>query len=159
MSTYSQLQQIIPPDQALASKALQAGLEQVKNIFDTDLPSLANAAVNLESNVGLDDINNLTNPLPANVVTFYQQTLAQGTGVRGLLLLTDVIGSIAGNNVTAPFNGTTAILNSMTTAGKFNALTNGNNGVYTVMANCIACLLYTSPSPRDGLLSRMPSSA
>ena len=26
-------------------------------------------------------------------------------------------------------------------------------------ANLIACLLYTSPSPRDGLLSRMPSSA
>ena len=24
---------------------------------------------------------------------------------------------------------------------------------------CIVCLLYTSPSPRDGLLSRMPSSA
>ena len=24
---------------------------------------------------------------------------------------------------------------------------------------CVACLLYTSPSPRDGLLSRMPSSA
>ena len=26
-------------------------------------------------------------------------------------------------------------------------------------ASCGACLLYTSPSPRDGLLSRMPSSA
>ena len=26
-------------------------------------------------------------------------------------------------------------------------------------ANINACLLYTSPSPRDGLLSRMPSSA
>ena len=26
-------------------------------------------------------------------------------------------------------------------------------------ANGIICLLYTSPSPRDGLLSRMPSSA
>ena len=25
--------------------------------------------------------------------------------------------------------------------------------------NYISCLLYTSPSPRDGLLSRMPSSA
>ena len=37
MSTYSQLSQIIPPDQALASKALQAGLQQVKNIFDTKL--------------------------------------------------------------------------------------------------------------------------
>ena len=30
---------------------------------------------------------------------------------------------------------------------------NGNTGVSG------ACLLYTSPSPRDGLLSRMPSSA
>ena len=26
-------------------------------------------------------------------------------------------------------------------------------------ANAVGCLLYTSPSPRDGLLSRMPSSA
>ena len=28
-----------------------------------------------------------------------------------------------------------------------------------VRVNNIVCLLYTSPSPRDGLLSRMPSSA
>ena len=31
----------------------------------------------------------------------------------------------------------------------------GNNDIQIVYA----CLLYTSPSPRDGLLSRMPSSA
>ena len=30
---------------------------------------------------------------------------------------------------------------------------------YSVDELCKACLLYTSPSPRDGLLSRMPSSA
>ena len=29
----------------------------------------------------------------------------------------------------------------------------------TRLADAMACLLYTSPSPRDGLLSRMPSSA
>ena len=29
----------------------------------------------------------------------------------------------------------------------------------TATANIVSCLLYTSPSPRDGLLSRMPSSA
>ena len=29
----------------------------------------------------------------------------------------------------------------------------------TVTEVMVACLLYTSPSPRDGLLSRMPSSA
>ena len=28
-----------------------------------------------------------------------------------------------------------------------------------LVINIVACLLYTSPSPRDGLLSRMPSSA
>ena len=32
-----------------------------------------------------------------------------------------------------------------------------NEGFGAVMAS--TCLLYTSPSPRDGLLSRMPSSA
>ena len=31
----------------------------------------------------------------------------------------------------------------------------GNDGYYHIKI----CLLYTSPSPRDGLLSRMPSSA
>ena len=30
---------------------------------------------------------------------------------------------------------------------------------YKVPLQCDDCLLYTSPSPRDGLLSRMPSSA
>ena len=35
-----------------------------------------------------------------------------------------------------------------------------NPGTVSSMAGtAIACLLYTSPSPRDGLLSRMPSSA
>ena len=32
----------------------------------------------------------------------------------------------------------------------------GGTGLFT---NYVTCLLYTSPSPRDGLLSRMPSSA
>ena len=30
---------------------------------------------------------------------------------------------------------------------------------FTIMEQLLICLLYTSPSPRDGLLSRMPSSA
>ena len=35
---------------------------------------------------------------------------------------------------------------------------NGKNGEIAVRTSK-SCLLYTSPSPRDGLLSRMPSSA
>ena len=38
---------------------------------------------------------------------------------------------------------------------------NSSNGerLALVKDRSLACLLYTSPSPRDGLLSRMPSSA
>ena len=35
----------------------------------------------------------------------------------------------------------------------------GGSGHACDIADFDACLLYTSPSPRDGLLSRMPSSA
>ena len=35
----------------------------------------------------------------------------------------------------------------------------GLAGMGDLVATCSSCLLYTSPSPRDGLLSRMPSSA
>ena len=34
-----------------------------------------------------------------------------------------------------------------------------NPKLYPLVVKYIGCLLYTSPSPRDGLLSRMPSSA
>ena len=38
-------------------------------------------------------------------------------------------------------------------------LTRTSSTVYSAVADRKLCLLYTSPSPRDGLLSRMPSSA
>jgi hypothetical protein len=146
MSTYNQLRRIIPPDQALANKGLQAGLEQVKNIFDTTVPTLAAATEGLESNTDLSAINALTQPLPANVVNYYTQTLANGSGVDGLLLLTDVLGSITGVNISEPLSNTTAILNSMTSEGDFTALTNGTNGVYTVMETTITGI-YSTEDP------------
>ena len=36
---------------------------------------------------------------------------------------------------------------------------NGKIRGYVLLGSLLGCLLYTSPSPRDGLLSRMPSSA
>ena len=51
------------------------------------------------------------------------------------------------------------LLDSITRLGRaYNAVIPSSGKVLTggVDANC---LLYTSPSPRDGLLSRMPSSA
>ena len=34
-----------------------------------------------------------------------------------------------------------------------------SEGTTVLITQALGCLLYTSPSPRDGLLSRMPSSA
>ena len=43
---------------------------------------------------------------------------------------------------------------------KYYVVWKGNNpGVYKSWEKCQDCLLYTSPSPRDDPLSRMPSSA
>ena len=49
----------------------------------------------------------------------------------------------------------------ITTAAPFksDAGDQGPDAPYNGAAKFYACLLYTSPSPRDGLLSRMPSSA
>ena len=43
--------------------------------------------------------------------------------------------------------------------GTFSAYKYELKGASSVEQTINACLLYTSPSPRDGLLSRMPSSA
>lgn len=138
MSTYSQLKQIIPADQALSNKALQAAFEQIKTIFDSSLPLVAKSTAGLESNVGLDLINNLTEPLPANVVAYFTSTFATGTGEDGLFLLTDFIGTPTGWVHNEALDNTTAVLTAMAAAGAFNTLTDPTTGVYTVMETTIS---------------------
>jgi hypothetical protein len=145
MTTYNQLKKIIPADQALANKALQAGLEQVKNIFDATLPTLAGATLDLESNVGLDAINALTQPLPANVIAYFTQTYATGSGEDGLLLLTDLIGTAAG--VQNPeFESTIAVLNSFTSTGVLNPLI-GSQQIYATMQTAASGVWTVETSP------------
>ena len=43
--------------------------------------------------------------------------------------------------------------------GLINAKVDNLKSLASTITTVIGCLLYTSPSPRDGLLSRMPSSA
>ena len=138
MSTYNQLRQIIPADQALSNKALQAAFEQIKTIFDSSLPLIASAISGLESNVGLDKINALTEPLPANVVAYFTSTFATGTGEDGLFLLIDFVGTPTGWVHNEELANTAAVLTAMTSAGAFSTLTNSTTGVYTVMEDTIA---------------------
>lgn len=144
MTTYSQLKQVIPPDQALANKAIQAALEQVKTIFNSTLPVLSASTAGLESNVGLDLINALAEPIPADVLAYFTNNFATGTGEDGLLLLTDVIGTPTGWVHSEALGNTTEILTAMTSEGDFTELTDNTTGVYTVMTDTAAGD-YTSP--------------
>lgn len=100
MITYDRLRTMIPPDQALANKALQASFEQVKNIAQTPMAQFANTVSALETNAGLNLINSLTEAVPANVRTYITSNVATGTGPDGTLTLGDVLGCASGYNIT-----------------------------------------------------------
>ena len=136
-NTYSQLRRIIPADQALANKALQAGLQQVKSIFNSTLSLVGLATLGLESNKGLTLINSLAQPIPTEVQDFYKDSYASGTGLNGTLLLADVIGTAGGWVVNDSLPATISTLTSMTTSGALTTLTNGSTGVFTIMQNTI----------------------
>lgn len=134
---YSQLRLIIPPDWALANKALQAGLQQVKSIFNSSASLVGVASLQLESNKGLNIINSLTDPLPTDVTEFYKQTYASGTGENGTLLLADVVGTAGGWVINGNIATASNTITTLTTSGALNTLTNGTNGVFKVMQNVI----------------------
>lgn len=136
-NTYTQLRNIIPPEWALANKALQAGLQQVTSIFNSTLPSLGAAVKTLESNKGLGLINALTSPLPASVSDFFSTTYASGTGVDGTLLLADMVGTAGGWVVNDNMANVIPILSTMTSAGDLLTLTNSSTGAFTIMQNTL----------------------
>lgn len=144
MTTYNTLKKIIPPDQALANQALSRSLRQVKEVFRTDLPALANAASVLESNKDLDLINNLTTPIPPVVQNFWGNTFATGTGPGNTITVNDLIGTASGNTHNTELPVVTGVLTQLNTLGALNVLTgNGgspgslNNGIYTIMEYCL----------------------
>lgn len=136
-NTYSQLKNIIPPDWALANKALQAGFEQATTIFNSNAPLLGAVTAGLESNKGLDLINALTSPLPASVSNYFDSTLANGTGENGTFLLADLVGTAGGWVVNDNLPIAVSTLATMSSNGNLTTLTNGTTGVFTVMQNTL----------------------
>jgi hypothetical protein len=118
---------MIPPDQALANKGLQASLEQIKNVAALSLPDLANTVVGIETNAGLPLITALTQAVPDSVRAVISSTVATGSGPNGTLVLGDVLGTASGYNITQPLSNTVAVIATMNTT----ALQN----IYEVMAN------------------------
>lgn len=145
MSDLDDLKKIIPPDQAVANKALSRSLQQVKKIFDTTLPELAPVVASLETTVGLPLIANLTTAVPNAAINFYNQSIATGSGPGNTLVLTDLIGIASGVSVNTEMPIVTSAVANLANVGALDPLTaNGGtpsssvNGAYTVMSYVLA---------------------
>lgn len=133
MITYDRLRTMIPPDQALANKALQASFEQVKNIAQTPMAQFANTVSALETNAGLNLINSLTEAVPANVRTYVTSNVATGTGPDGTLTLGDVLGCASGYNITQQLinvQANVANINITNITTTYTRMVNVLNGTY-----------------------------
>jgi hypothetical protein len=107
MIAYDRLSQIVPSDQALAAKALATSLQQISGITNITLPVLANAAGNLQTTAGLNQISALTQAVPASVASYLSNI--SGTGGNSVVIC-DVLGIAAGYQVANNFLSTVATL-------------------------------------------------
>jgi hypothetical protein len=131
--TYERLSRIIPADQALANKAIQVSLQQIKNITTLTLAQLAAAFSNMETTRDLPAISSLQQAVPASVAAYYNSAYATGSGPNGTLVITDLLGAAVGIPFTSDLTNVTTTINSMTTAGILTTLT----GTYTRMQNTV----------------------
>ena len=93
LANYARLYRIIPEDQALADSAIAVSLQQITNIVDMTLPTLADSFLGIETNKGLPDVNAALTPVSSYATDFYENTLATGSGDQGTILTTDLIGT------------------------------------------------------------------
>ena len=133
MITLDRLQNIIPPDQALANKALATSLKQIGGINNLSLPQLSLATGAVQTTRDLPQITALTEATPASVANYYINSLATGTGTNDNILVTDLLGT-AGGFVSAPaLTQTLEILSGMNTpdlADIYDVMSDVVNGVY-----------------------------
>jgi hypothetical protein len=133
MIAYDRLSQIIPPDQALANKALSVALAQISNIKSTSLPGLASAYKNLAPVANLDQISALTTPLTPSVQSYYETRYEVGSGPGNTLVISDMLGTAAGIGYTDNFENATGIISSLQANGTLTVLT----GIYGDIANSV----------------------
>lgn len=112
MIAYDRLSQIVPSDQALASKALATSLQQISGVTNMTLPVLANAAINLQTTNNLPLIANLSNAVPSSIASYYSN-IAGSDG--NTVVICDVLGIAAGYQVTDNFINTVATLGNTDT--------------------------------------------
>jgi len=129
MIALDRLQQIIPPNLALANKCLATSLAQVGGIAELSLPQFAEVVAIQQTTRSLPAVSALTQPVPASVANYYDSTLAVGSGSEGTIVVMDLLGTAAGWISTDAFEETTAIMATMNLANL--------QSIYTVMLEVV----------------------
>jgi len=136
------LKGIIPDDLAIANAALARSLGQIKGIQGTGTERFADAVRNLETLKDLPLLQNQTTYLDPAVAEYWKQYygldygIPLGTGNLGTIVLSDVIGFIAGYNSQVPLEQNAILLQELSDEGAFDAFTDAN-GIYdTIQAYC-----------------------
>ena len=136
------LKGIIPDDLAIANAALARSLGQIKGIQGTSTDRFADAVRNLETLKDLPLLQNQTTYLDPAVAQWWKNFygldygISLGTGNLDTIILSDVIGFIAGYNSQVPISDNTPLLQQLADDGAFDAFTDAN-GIYdTIQAYC-----------------------
>ena len=107
MIAYDRLSQIVPSDQALASKALATSLQQITGITNMTLPILANTVSQLQTTNNLPAVSALTQAVPTSVASY----LSNIGGANGQPIgVCNILGIAAGYQVTDGFINTVSTL-------------------------------------------------
>lgn len=143
MIAYDRLSLIIPPDQALANKALQAALQQINGISISEFKDFSAAVTNLETTKGLPLVQAQTQALPDPVYQYYITTFASnyGTGPNGEITVADVLGAAAGIPYTEEYTTVVNNINNLTVNLQLINLTN----IYVTMLNTVDGLYGSGP--------------
>ena len=96
MTALDRLSQIVPPDIALANKALSVSMLQITGIASMKLPAFANTVYNIQTTYGLPLITNATSAVPPNSANAIVGKLGVGTSDNGTITISDAMGTIAG---------------------------------------------------------------
>jgi hypothetical protein len=132
------LKGIIPDDLAVANAALGRSLQQIKGIQGTGTERFADAVANLETLKDLPLLQNQTSYLDPAVADWWKNyygldyDIQLGTGNLNTIVLSDVIGYIAGYNSQVPLEQNAVLMQQLSAEGALNEFTR-SGGIYEVI--------------------------
>jgi hypothetical protein len=135
----SYLQNILPPDIAIAAGAFSATMQQIRNINKTNIEQFAQVVPNLETIRGLNQVNGSGVPTNAALNTAGLSLLSLGSGPKGTYTMSDLYGSMSG--LPYPWSSIQTAIQTLTTT----KLTNIYNQLFLAVTWEKAKLSITQP--------------